>query len=314
MELKLAADLKKAAISHVAESSCNTYTCQWGLFVTWCDALEVPRATQPAEDATVALYLQSVVNRAKTLAPVKAASAAIAFYQKINLFNHEPTKSPAVCIVRSAATRQFGLNNNNWKGPFEWVQVIQFAEAYGVRQHGFCHLVVVAMSVIMFGAMCGYDDASGLMWLNIRFEADGSAYEITSDMRKNSQFCQQSKVLTAAFPSDSVCPVRLLQRLRTYTGGAEDFYVFRGSNGMLVSKRPGSTVPKATEIIYDQLLRYLGIWFSGVMGISLEAFRKQFAAQFGGSGDASAAAKSNVPKEFKDIMGTGSLGMRRSAT
>jgi hypothetical protein len=31
------------------------------------------------------------MNGAKTLVPVKAASAAIAFYQKINLFDHEPT-------------------------------------------------------------------------------------------------------------------------------------------------------------------------------------------------------------------------------
>ncbi len=42
----------------------------------------------PASDATVALYLQSVANAAKTFAPVKAASSAIAFYQKINLFTH----------------------------------------------------------------------------------------------------------------------------------------------------------------------------------------------------------------------------------
>jgi hypothetical protein len=32
-----------------------------------------------------------VINSANTFAPVKAASAAIAFYRKINLFNHEPT-------------------------------------------------------------------------------------------------------------------------------------------------------------------------------------------------------------------------------
>jgi len=65
----------------------------------------------PASDATVALYMQSVMNSAKTFAPVtKAASAEIVFYQKIiNLFDHEPTQSPAVCLVRSAAMRLFGL-------------------------------------------------------------------------------------------------------------------------------------------------------------------------------------------------------------
>jgi len=56
------------------------------------------------------MYTQSVANNAKTFAPVKAASPAIAFYQKTNLFSHEPTQSPAACLVREAAIRRFGLN------------------------------------------------------------------------------------------------------------------------------------------------------------------------------------------------------------
>ena len=52
-------------------------------------------------------------------------------------------------------------------------------------------MVVAAMSVIVFGAICRYDDASGLMWWNIRFdEANGSAFEIIFGKRKNSQFHQ----------------------------------------------------------------------------------------------------------------------------
>ncbi len=46
---------------------------------------------------------------------MKAESAAIAFYQKINLFAREPTESPAACIVRSATMRKFGLNTKNRK-------------------------------------------------------------------------------------------------------------------------------------------------------------------------------------------------------
>ena len=103
------------------------------MFVTWCEAPAEPRAPLPASDATVALYMQSVMNSAKTFAPVKAASAAIAFFQKTNFFDHEPTQSPAVCLVRRAAMRKFGLNSKNRKEPFEWDQVVDFAEAYGVR-------------------------------------------------------------------------------------------------------------------------------------------------------------------------------------
>ncbi len=42
------------------------------------------------------------------------------------------------------------------------------------------------MAMTLFGGMCHHNDASDLMWRNIRFEADGSALEITFDKRKNS--------------------------------------------------------------------------------------------------------------------------------
>ena len=79
-------------------------------------------------------------NTANTFAPAKSTSAEIAFYQKINLFNHEPTQSPAVCVVRGAAMRKFSLNTKNQKEPFESDKVVDFAEAYGVRHQGYCHL------------------------------------------------------------------------------------------------------------------------------------------------------------------------------
>lgn len=298
VESALAADLRKSAVENVAQSTAKTYTGQWNLFVEWCGSLVIPRSPLPAEDATVALYLQSVMNGAKTFAPVKAASAAIAFYQKINLFAHEPTQSPAACLVRSAAMRHFGLNVVNRKEPFEWANVLRFAEAYGVRHQGYCHLVVATMSVVMFGAMCRYNDASRLRWRNVRFEAEGSAFELTFEKRKNAQFRQGNKVMVAANPLGSVCPVSLLEQLRGFTGGSPDLYVFRGFNGRLVATNPGKTNPNEKFISYDQLLRFMSLWFSGVMGITVEEFRKLFATQSGRSGCASAAANAGVSLEL----------------
>ena len=70
---------------------------------------------------------------------------------------------------------------------------MKFAEAYGVRLQGYSHLVVAAMSMIMFGVMRRYDDASGFMRWNIRFEADGIVFEITFDKRKSSHVRQGTK-------------------------------------------------------------------------------------------------------------------------
>ena len=80
VELALAADLQKSALAHVVESSCGKYTCQFNMIVAWCGARVEARQTLPASDGTVALYLRSVMNTAKTFAPVKAASAATVFY------------------------------------------------------------------------------------------------------------------------------------------------------------------------------------------------------------------------------------------
>jgi hypothetical protein len=179
----------------------------------------------------VAIYLQSVINIAKTFGPAKAASTAIAFYQKIDLFAHEPTQSPTVCIVRSAATRKFGLISKNIKKPFEWDDVDNFAVAYGIREQGYCHLVVVAMAVLMFGDMCRYDDASALQLRNVHFLEDRSAYEFTFDKRKNAQYRQGNKVMVTSTPLAAICPVQLVLALREHTGGSEEEMQLRFNPG-----------------------------------------------------------------------------------
>ena len=73
---------------------------------------------------------------------------------------------------------------------------MRFAEAYESGNMDTA-TVVAAMSVIVFGAMCRYDDASGQMWRNIRFETDEGSFEITFDKSKNSLFRQGNKVLGA---------------------------------------------------------------------------------------------------------------------
>ena len=194
MEVALAAGVRSSALTHVAGSTAVAYAGPWQHFEDWCSALARPRCPLPADDFTVALYLQSLVERSKTFAPVKSASATIASFQKVNLFNHLPTQSPAVGMVRQAAARKFGLTPKGRKEPFQWAQVVAFAQAYGVQHQGYCHLVVASMAVIMFGAMCRYNDVSRLRWRNVKFEQDGSCFHLTFEKRKNAQFRQGNMV------------------------------------------------------------------------------------------------------------------------
>ncbi len=124
--------------------------------------MKVPRYPLPVDEITVALYLQSLVERANTFAPVKSASVAIAYSQKINLQHHLPTQSPTVGMVRQASSRKFGLTPKERKEPFQWAEVVAFALEYGINNMGYVHLVVTSMAVVMFGGMCKYDDAISL--------------------------------------------------------------------------------------------------------------------------------------------------------
>jgi hypothetical protein len=105
-------------------------------------------------------------------------------------------------------------------------------------------------------------------------------------------------VLVASSLLAAVCPVRLQQKLEIYTGGSEDIHVFPGFNGRLVTKSPCPIAPGPKKISYDRFLRFVSLWFSGVMGVSGEAFRKYIATQSGRSGGASAASNGGVPAEL----------------
>ena len=276
VEVALATGLRESAALHVASSTAEAYRGPWNSFVDWCTRLKVPRCPLPADEMTVALYLQSVVERSNTFAPVKSASAAIAYFQKINLHHHLPTQSPTVGMVRQAATRKFGLTPKGRKEPFQWAQVVAFALEFGVRNRGYCHLVVASMAVVMFGGMCRYDDASHLRWRNVKFDSDGSCFHLSFEKRKNAQFRQGNRVTVAAATSGPVCPFKLLEMLYVHTGREEDAFVFRGFNGRLVKKSPERTSPGKECITYAQFSTFLALWFGGVLGISPTVFQSRF--------------------------------------
>jgi hypothetical protein len=75
-------------------------------------------------------------------------------------------------------------------------------------------------------------------------------------------------------------------------------HVFRGFNGKLVAKNPRATASGPNMITYDTFLRFLSLWFSGVIGMSVATFRKHFATQSRRSGGASSASNAGVPAEF----------------
>ncbi len=91
VEVALVARLQHFAMAHVAGSTSKEYVKPWNKFVIWCGKRLFERSPLLASGITVALDLQSVADGAKSFAPVKSHSAVIAFFEKVNLFNHLPT-------------------------------------------------------------------------------------------------------------------------------------------------------------------------------------------------------------------------------
>jgi hypothetical protein len=237
------------------------------------------------------------MDSANSFSTVKSASASIAFFHKINLFTNHPTMAPEVCMVRTAAARKFGLSAKRVKEPFLWSQLVDFGLLYGNQNQGYCHLVVCTMAILSFGAMCRYSDVSRLKWRNIKFEADSSCFEITFEIRKNAQFRQGNKVIVSA-SNDEVCPLKLLRALQTFSNPQGDEFIFRGFNGRLVAKNPGKTTPTILAIKYAQYMRYLSLWFGGILGLTPVEFKSQYGSQSGRIGSASAASNAGIAVEL----------------
>jgi hypothetical protein len=178
VELALAGRLQMPALAHVAGSTSLAYVGPWNAFVPWCSSLMRRRRPLPADDPTVALYFQSLMDNANSFSTIRSVSASIALFHKINLFTNHPTMAPEVCMVRTAAARKFGLSAKRVKEPFLWFQLVDFGILYGNQNQSYCLLVVSTMAILSFGTMCRYSDVSRLKWKNIKFESESSSFEI----------------------------------------------------------------------------------------------------------------------------------------
>jgi hypothetical protein len=76
-----------------------------------------------------------------------------------------------------------------------------------------------------------------------------------------------------------------------------DDFIFRSFNGRLVAKNPGKTTPMVMAIKYAQYMRYLSLWFGGILGLTPEEF-KVHGSQSGRIDSASATSNAGIPVEL----------------
>ena len=78
---------------------------------------------------------------------------------------------------------------------------------------------MASMAVVMFGAMCIYNDANRLRWCNVTIEPDGISFHLSFEKRKNAQFMHGNRVTVAAATEGPLCPLKLLRVMMLHTGG-----------------------------------------------------------------------------------------------
>ena len=115
IEVDLANCLQNSALAHVAASTPKAYVGPWNAFVIWCCSLLRHRRSLPADDITVALHVQSLMDSANSFSIIKSASASFTFIHKVNLFTNHPTGAPEVYMVKTASSRNFGLSSKRVK-------------------------------------------------------------------------------------------------------------------------------------------------------------------------------------------------------
>jgi len=89
-----------------------------------------------------------------------------------------------------------------------------------------------------------------------------------------------------------------LRALQSVSNPDEEDFIFRGFNGRLIAKNPGKTSPLVLAIKYPQYMRYLSLWFGGILGFTPEEFKAQYGSQSGRIGAASAASNAGIPVEL----------------
>jgi len=296
-EIRLASGIMQGAGAMKAPLTFQRYSSDWSDFQAWCAARQPPRASLPAAAGTVALYLQSVLERAlrnnNTYMVVKGASAAIFCAHELALVPLEsnPTKSTLAKAVRGQAKRKLGTTKVNRKDPLEWEIIEAVVVVY--TPLGVCTrqaLTVGTMMSVMFAGFFRYSDAALILGKDVKMYSEHM--EIFLFKRKNDQLREGDVVCIAKMDGRTTCPVALTQRLLAMHGGieaAKDLPLFRGFNGRKQLSNPTAEVYQ-TAISYDQARRQVLNALAKVLKQTLDEVTKAFGTQSMRAGGATAVA------------------------
>ncbi len=189
-----------------APNTLRAYAVGWKAFQAWCSTSG--RAACPAEPATVALFIESLVARRASAATVGVYVSAIRHvHHRLELV--APTTHPRVIEALEAARRTLGTRPKNRKAALTWDELERMLTA--VDRLGFLGTRDAAMLLLCFAAALRRSELVGLRRDDLRIDQRGLV--LTIRRSKTDQEGKGEEIAVARHPRDPVlCPVVAVER------------------------------------------------------------------------------------------------------
>ena len=276
---ELALSLPEVALRSKAPSTVKKYSgafCRWKRWVR--NKPEV--SALPANPLHVALYLNFLIQKADSSAPIQEAVSAIAWCHQLAVVD-DPTQHPLVKNVLASSKRMLAKQTLK-KEPITPEILSQLVDK---AASNLSDVRTLAIMLVGYAGFFRFDELARIR------EADVTIYqdhlEIFLESSKTDQYRDGSRVVIAR-TNNKLCPVAMLEQYLALAQSStcSDQFLFRG----LVHTKNGFKLRQAGSISYTRV-RELVLTLLESIGLD----RKQFGLHSLRSGGASAAANAGVP-------------------
>ncbi|XP_070579968.1 integrase/recombinase xerD homolog [Ptychodera flava] len=262
-------------------STVSKYLNGWIRWKNWCSANLTMDAAFPANPIHIAVYLRSLLDGAKTTAPLETAVYSIRWAHTLS-GTESPTAHPLVQSTLEGCRRILAKPKSP-KDPVNFEILSKLASSIG-QSNNLSDLRLLCMCLVSFAGFLRISELLNVKINDISFT--DTHMEIKIHKRKNDQFREGHSVVIAR-SGKITCPVAATERYILYLGEpcySENVLIRRlqhTKEGLIPHKHLGISYTTAKDLMLGGIKQFVG----NISDFGTHSFR---------AGGATAAANSNV--------------------